>query len=171
MWSIRCRNSIRSPFSPPVFMILSTVVPVNDLLSEPPTRKGFIVVGHAAGAPATPGKRENSESHAQGAEKHQRKTPPYHQQSGGGARMCRRKREKMNQLHNPSEEGARRNWIAEEDKTTSHTVLCHIRSNQITQIARDSERGGSAGPKKKMTRKPTVLCRNEWPDYPDQPRR
>ena len=53
-WSIRCRNSIRSPSSPlPIFMILSTVVPVNDLLPEPPTRKGCIMVGHSAGAPAT----------------------------------------------------------------------------------------------------------------------
>ena len=34
-------------------MILSTVVPINDLLSEPFTHKGCIVAGHSAGAPAT----------------------------------------------------------------------------------------------------------------------
>ena len=48
---VEIRYVLRFPL--PIFMILSTVVPVNDLLSEPPTRKACIVVGHSAGAPAT----------------------------------------------------------------------------------------------------------------------
>ena len=66
--------------------------------------------------------------------------------------MCRRKSENPKQCHNLSEGGEAKLYHREE-KTWNHTVLCHSRSSQNTQIAPGPEEEGIDSTKNKTTRK------------------
>ena len=89
-------------------------------------------------------------------EKRERKPPPYHLKGGAGLEHFDGKAENRSSATTLSR-GAKRKYTTEKEKTKSHTVPCHSRSSQNTQIAPGSERGGSAGRERKKHETTTVL--------------